>query len=102
MPWIALEDLVGVYRWAIQNQINGVFNACAPQPLRFAHLVRILNKAPLNIPLSVPSVFLKIAVGEQAQMLIESQKIPASKLIETGFAFKICPLEQQLDRLFAF
>jgi uncharacterized protein (TIGR01777 family) len=97
VPWVALTDVVSAYEWAMYHDIKGVYNLCAPQVLRWKDLMRKLSHVPLQVPLKIPVGLLKVGMGEKAQMLVESQKIPTSLLQEMGFAFKIYPLER--DRL---
>jgi uncharacterized protein (TIGR01777 family) len=99
MSWIDLEDLCNMIIWAIQNPtVNGIFNAVAPNPITNKTFSQILCKAlhrPMILP-NAPTWVLKIIFGEMASMVLNSQRISAKKIMETGFNFQYPNLESCL------
>jgi uncharacterized protein (TIGR01777 family) len=94
MPWVGLRDVVKAYMWALEkNEFSGIFNLCAPQPLKMKELVKLSSRVKPLLQVSIPTSFLRVIMGEQANMLLESQKIPTSRLIEMGFNFENCPFD---------
>jgi len=99
MPWIALDDLLGVILEAIANDaLEGPVNATAPEPATnraFAKaLGRVLGRPAL---LPAPATALRLATGEVAdEMLLASQRAQPARLEDVGFQFAFPTLEGAL------
>lgn len=95
MPWIHLDDIVGVYIYAIENQIEGVFNVGAgktpTQNELFKEYARSLGKP---FVLKIPRVLVKIVLGEFGDTLCSSQRTVSGKLLRTGYQFKVASLDE--------
>jgi uncharacterized protein (TIGR01777 family) len=102
MSWIHVDDVVSLFMEALRTPTwKGVYNAVAPHPVRNREFTRILAHAlhrPALAP--VPSLALRVAVGEMAQVLLESQRVEADRLMAAGYAFRFTTLEQALADLF--
>lgn len=89
--WISLEDEAAAIRHLIANQdATGAFNLTAPEPATCAQIVSGLAKG-LRRPsfFKVPEFAMKLLIGLAAEeLLLCSQKMTATKLIESGFIFK--------------
>ncbi len=95
-PWIHLDDLVAVYRLAIDDQsLVGPVNAVAPQQLRQREAARAFG-AVLHRPaiLPAPALAIRVALGEQADLLLHGRRAVSSKL--DGLAFRYPELESAL------
>jgi uncharacterized protein len=97
--WIALDDLVRVIEFSIDNPtVTGPINATSPNPVTNAEFTRTLAKTlhcPTFIP--VPAFVLKLApggMGEEA--LLASAKVIPKKLIDVGFRFEHPDLAEAL------
>lgn len=104
MPWIALEDAVGVARAAISDgRLAGAVNTVAPSPVRNSEFTRIAAKVlhrPAIFP--VPGFALRIALGARAKpLLLASARAVPEKLIKLGYAFEFAELEPALHAIFA-
>jgi NAD dependent epimerase/dehydratase family enzyme len=89
MPWIALDDLVGIYVAALDgSHWSGAVNACAPNPATNKTFARALGRA-LHRPavLPVPPVALHLIFGEMASVLTVSQRMVPSQAIAWGYEF---------------
>ena len=98
--WIALDDLVATYRFAIAREgLSGAVNAAAPNPVRNAEFARMLGAAlrrPAVLP--VPPFALRLVFGREAAddaMLTGSRLTPA-RLLDAGFRFQYPELEGAL------
>jgi len=90
MPWIHLDDLCGLYRWAVENdRASGPVNAAAPVAVRNAEFTRALGRA-LHRPaiLPIPKFGLRLLYGEMAEVLFDSQRVLPKTAPEGGFEFK--------------
>jgi len=101
MSWIHLDDLVGLYEFALENRaILGPMNATAPEPVvnaEFAHtLAQILHRPAL---VAVPAFLLKTLLGEQARLLLNSQRVLPDKAREMGYRFQFPHLQAALENL---
>ena len=89
MPWIHVDDVVSAFVWALENsEARGPYNLTAPQPVRNREFATALGKAlgkPSAIP--VPTLALKILVGEFAEYLVASQRVVPERLLAEGFSF---------------
>jgi uncharacterized protein (TIGR01777 family) len=101
MPWIHIDDLIGIMMFVIANpELNGPLNAVSPEPITMKEFAKVLGKVtgkPAWLP--VPSIALKLILGEMAGMLLEGQKAVPRKLLENGFSFKFERLEEALSDL---
>ena len=102
MSWIHLDDLVNLYATAATNpDYTGIFNGAAPHPINNFDFTKALGKAlhrPTLIP--VPVLPLKIAFGEMASVILDSQKIISKRLPEKGFVFKYETVEEAMNAIF--
>ncbi|UII78834.1 TIGR01777 family oxidoreductase [Flagellimonas sp. CMM7] len=100
--WIHIEDLAQIFVFAIENNLNGAFNAVAPNPVTNAkmtkELARILDK-PLILP-NVPRLAMKIILGEMSYILFASQRVSCKRIEEKGFVFRHTNIGAALENLY--
>ena len=90
MSWITLEDVVGVIRLAIENEmVRGAVNLVASQAVQNAEFTKALARAlhrPALFP--APAFALRLALGEMADaLLLSSQRVTPQKLQQLGYSF---------------
>ncbi len=98
--WIALEDLVAIYAFVLENHLEGIFNATAPQPLTNFKFTKILGKVlhrPTFIP--VPAFIIKMLFGEGSTVLLDSKEVYPKALLEKGFVFQYPDLQSALTKI---
>ena len=99
-PWVHAADLVGMFAWAVNHQeIEGVFNATAPSPVRNKEFTQTLSKVLKRPfwPFQIPVFTLKIALGERKELLLMSTKTDSTKIQQTGYKFKYLDLTKALE-----
>ena len=98
MPWVHIDDIVGMVRWAIANdEVQGAFNACAPDPVTNAAFSKTLAKVvsrPSWLP--VPKFALKTVLGEMSDAVLVSQRVVPKATQEAGYVFEHDDLEPAL------
>jgi uncharacterized protein (TIGR01777 family) len=92
MSWVTLEDVIGVIRWALENEgVNGVVNVVSPKPVRNADFTRELGRA-MHRPaiFTAPAFALRTAMGTEMadSMLLASERVLPGRLKQMGFGFQ--------------
>ena len=93
--WVHLNDAASIYLHVLTHKLEGIYNAVAPNPVTN----RALNKeiaahvgAPLWLP-KVPSIVLKLMLGEMAILALEGQLVRSKKLELSGYEFAYPTIE---------
>ena len=99
MSWIAIEDVIGIIRFAIANErLSGPVNVVAPNPVRNEEFTRLLAgmlHRPAIFP--APAFVLRLAFGEMADAaLLASDRVQPERLLAAGYAFRFQILEPAL------
>lgn len=100
MPWIHVDDLAEIFAYAATNDISGVWNGTAPNPVRNSEFTKELARTlgrPALFP--VPGPALKIAFGEFGQHMLDSARVVPQKLTQAGFQFRHPELAEALRNL---
>ena len=97
--WIHINDLCGIFMKAGNDtNMKGAFNAVAPNPVSNKAITKAICKAlhrPLILP-NVPSLMLKLGLGEMASMILANQNISSKKIEKTGFVFRFNQVEEAI------
>jgi len=102
VSWIALPDLVGAIRHALETEsLEGPVNAVAPEPVTNREftdtLARVLSR-PAIVPL--PALAARLAFGEMAdELILASARVTPAKLLSSGYRFLYPGLEGTLRHL---
>lgn len=103
VSWIHIDDLCRMYIHAIeQHSLNGSYNAVAPKPV--SNKILTLNIATATrkkafIPMHVPSLILKIMMGQRSIEVLKSTTVSCNKIKETEFTFLYPSIEAALEDL---
>lgn len=97
--WIALDDLIAVYRFAITREsLAGPVNAAAPHPVtnaEFARTLGVVLRRPAVLP--VPPFALRLVFGrEAADDMLSGFRLQPARLQAAGFRFQYPELEPAL------
>jgi uncharacterized protein len=98
--WIAMEDLVRIFTFVIDQGLEGVFNATSPYPVSNYEFTKALGRA-LHRPtvLPVPKFALKLLYGEAASVLIDSKEVYPRALQQAGFHFSYPKIQSALTHI---
>lgn len=87
--WIHIEDLARIFLFALEKDLDGVYNGVAPNPVTNKKLTtsiaKILDKN-LWMP-NVPAFMLKLILGEMATIVLASQLVSNQKIDAHGFKY---------------
>jgi uncharacterized protein (TIGR01777 family) len=102
MSWIVRDDVLRMIEWAISHEdVRGIYNATAPEPVRNRDFTRALGHAlhrPAIIP--VPRFGLKLIFGEMAEgTVLPSQRAIPARALSENFTFEHPRLDQALSRI---
>jgi uncharacterized protein (TIGR01777 family) len=102
MSWIHMEDVLGMFLWAIKNEsATGPYNVVAPTPLTnhaFTKMAAKIFKKPF-MPVPVPKFVLQIMLGQMAEILLGGSKISSQKIVDAGYHFKFPDFEAAVKDL---
>lgn len=97
--WVHIADAVGLIHYAIvHDAINGPLNITAPYPeqmVDFGKTIGRILKRPHWLP--VPSLAMKLALGEMSSMLLSGQHVLPAKAQTYGYPFHYPDLEGALQ-----
>ncbi|RYZ92362.1 MAG: DUF1731 domain-containing protein, partial [Moraxellaceae bacterium] len=108
MSWIHVDDLLRAlaHIWRCTENpetktlIKSVYNFTAPETLSQLNFTKVAAKVlhrPSFFP--TPGWPLRLALGEQADLLLEGQRVVPKNLLESGFKFTYPNLENALRNL---
>lgn len=101
--WIHIHDIAALYFFAISNDLEGVYNAVAPNPVsneKLTMTIATVLKKPLFMP-NIPKFMLKLLLGEMHVLLFENRNLSAQKIIDKGFVFKYKTIEKAIENIYA-
>lgn len=88
--WIHIDDMVAVYVHAIENQLTGIYNGVAPEPVTNKELAAAIGPAmgKTALVMPAPAAAMKLAMGEMSHTVLDSARCSADKLAKTNFVWK--------------
>ena len=102
MSWIALDDVVGIIEFAIENEnLRGAVNVTSPNPVKNAEFTGTLGEVlyrPTILPL--PGFAVNLVFGEMGDaLLLASSKVFPKRLLDAGFQFQYPDLKTALSHV---
>ncbi len=100
--WIHMNDVCKMFILAIEKQeMSGFYNAVAPNPISNKTLAHAIKKArgKACLMLPVPAIFLRIPLGEMADVVLNGSHVSSAKIEEAGFEFEFPEIDGALDDL---
>ena len=98
VPWVDMDDAMGVMLHLLMTDLEGPINVCSPNPVpnaTFADVLGRLLHRPTLVP--VPSLVVKTALGEMGEeTLLFGQRGKPARLLRAGYSFLFEGLEESL------
>lgn len=104
MSWVHVQDVLRgiahLARRSEQGSVAGAWNFCAPQALRQGEFASVAGKV-LHRPsfMPTPAFVMRALLGEQADLLVEGQRVAPRRLLADGFVFRYPDVEGALRSL---
>ena len=99
--WINVSDLARIFVYVLQNELEGIFNGVAPNPVTNTELTKSVArtiKRPLWLP-NIPRFFMQLVLGDMHILLFESQRVSSKTIEDAGFDFDYHHLQLALEDL---
>jgi uncharacterized protein (TIGR01777 family) len=93
MSWIHYADFTAAVRWLIdRDNIEGVVNVAAPNPLPNAEFMGVLREA-CGVSFGLPTSKWMLEIGAvfmrtETELILKSRRVVPARLLEHGFTFK--------------
>ena len=99
--WIHVTDLARLFLFVAKNNLEGIYNATAPNPVIQYKLIKkcanVLNKKCYFLNIPIPLV--KIIFGEMSALLLGSQRVSSKKIVESGFNFEFNTIHTAVENI---
>lgn len=99
--WIHIHDLVELYLFAVEHELDGAYNAVASNPVtnkKLTQEIAAVLKKPLFMP-NIPKFLMSLVLGEMHTILFASQNVSNKKIESKGFKFKYSQVDKALMNL---
>ncbi|MHA3045106.1 TIGR01777 family oxidoreductase [Riemerella anatipestifer] len=101
MSWVHIKDHCAIYHHLLENEVEGVFNSVAPNPVTQNEFLNQVQKSKkkYSLPLKVPKFLLRMMLGELSDMLTSSAKVSSRKIEQAGYKFRYTNIKDAVEDL---
>ncbi|MFW1857834.1 TIGR01777 family oxidoreductase [Acinetobacter defluvii] len=101
MTWVHVDDVIQAILFLFQSQSRQtVYNVVAPDHIEQMQFVRVAAKILKRKPfLPLPSIVMRMLMGEQAQLVLNGQYVQPKALLAEGFDFQYTDLQSALRQI---
>ncbi len=101
MSWIHIDDYVAIVIKLLDNaEAEGAYNMTAPEPVtndQFTKTLAMIISRPAFF--NMPDWFLKLLLGERAELILGGQRVSSVKINELGYEFVYPDLKNAIQSL---
>ena len=97
--WIHINDICKMFKECLLNkQASGIYNAVVPLPLTNKDFTKVIAKSLYNPHLVVPApaFALRLAMGEMANVVLNSNRVIPTRMTELGFEYEFEDLSKAI------
>lgn len=104
VSWLHERDFVGIVDFLIDNEkLSGVFNLCAPNPVKNKIMMSYLRKA-CGVKIGLPALTFMVHLGAflmrtEAELPLKSRNVIPGRLLKCDYEFKFTELDKALSDL---
>lgn len=86
VPWNHVEDMAGIFAFALANKLDGVYNSVAPNPVTQQTIFQVMANE---------------LIGEQKYQIhpFKGQHLVSTKIVAAGYQFKYPTIEMAIHQL---
>jgi uncharacterized protein (TIGR01777 family) len=101
MSWIHAADIAELFARVLENEeARGVYNGVGPEPVTNRDFSQALGRAlDKSAWLPTPAAALRLAMGEMASVVLDSQRVISRRVAELGFSFRYSTLDAALTEI---
>jgi uncharacterized protein (TIGR01777 family) len=101
MSWIHIDDYVAILIKLLDNEkAQGTYNMTAPEPVTNLQFTKTLaTKLSRPAFFNIPAWFLKLILGERAELVLSAQRVSSVKIKELDYQFIYPNLENAIQSL---
>lgn len=104
VSWVHELDAAGSIEWLMNhNEIEGIINCTAPEPIKNKVFMRSIRKAyDINFGLPAPAWLLAIGakiIGTETELILKSRWVKPRRLLNNGFEFKYAKIDEAVKGL---
>lgn len=100
MPWIHIDDLVGIFMLIMEKRLSGSYNATAHVVTNEHFTAALAHRLGRKMWLpNAPSFALKLVLGEMSSLVLEGLNATSHKIKQEGFEFQFEDVETALKDL---
>ena len=104
VAWVHEQDAAKCTKWLMNHEeLNGVVNCTAPEPVKNAHLMKIIRNAygvPFGLP--APAWLLELGakvIGTETELILKSRWVLPKRLLDSGYPFLFSKAEHAVKDL---
>jgi uncharacterized protein len=101
VSWVHVTDVIRAITFAVETrELSGPVNVTSPSPVKMKDFGKTIGTV-LHRPhwLPVPSIAMKLALGQKSALVLEGQHVLPKVLINAGYEFSFPSLEEALENL---
>lgn len=102
VSWIHADDLGNLLQHAaINEELNGIYNAVAPEPVTHKKLMNTIaaEKGGPKLKAKVPAMVLKTLLGEMSEEVLKSCTVSGEKLLSTSFTHQYASIRDAVKNI---
>ena len=103
LPWVSLDDEVGIIRFLLDHDVAGPVDLTAPRPATSAEFARTLGRVlhrPAVVPIPRFTTHLPLGIGPLVEnLLFSSARVLPAAIVDAGYTFLHPELEGALRDL---
>jgi len=99
--WIHIDDVAAMFMHVMKNQLTGVFNAVAPNPVsnkKMTDTIADCLQKKIWLP-GIPKFFMRIVLGEMHTLLYASHRVCSNRISNSGFVFRYDNIHTAISKL---
>jgi hypothetical protein len=98
LSWVHLDDVVGMYLWAMDNEdVRGPVNCTAPNPATAAELASSIGSVLGRPVIPLPAAAVRALLGEMGDAVLGSLDVYPRLAVDRGYEFYFTKLVPALE-----